>query len=366
MNCANEFARLYASVCALERSQFASPAALATITQTTGSTFRHAGSSMLVHADGTIVCALSGGCPQRDIVERARSVIDEGRAQLARYNRDSSLDVLMEMGCGGELEILIEPLGNSEDTRFLHAIAQMHERRESGFMATVFARNDIAVHPLRLVHGSSLLWNAFDDAAMSQRLIALGADANAHFTASTQRVQHANGPLDVLIERLRLPQVLILIGINAVSLALADFAATLGWRSVLVDHRTGSAPSTELPAGASTMHVSARDLLGRIPADAQCAAVIMTFDVEHDLAYLRALAQAPLGYLGAIGSRARAARMRGAVAGGRVHLNAPAGLDLGAENPQEIALAIAAEILARCNARSVGSLSTPGVSAPTA
>jgi xanthine dehydrogenase accessory factor len=356
MNCANEFAHLYASVCALERSQFASRAALATITRTVGSTFRHAGSSMLVHANGEVACALSGGCPQRDIVERAKAVIADGRTQLARYSRESSFDVLMEMGCGGELEILIEPLGNSEDIHFLHVIAKMHDRRESGFMATVFGHDDPAVHPLRLIHGSSLLWSDFHDTQMSQQLVALGLDAEARH-ASTQRLQDTNGPLDVLIERLRLPQVLILVGINAISLALADFAATLGWRSVLVDHRSGNAAPRELPKGASTMHASARDLLERIPADAHCAVLVMTFDVEHDLAYLRALAQAPLGYLGAIGSRARAARMHNAVAGGKVALNAPAGLDLGAENPQEIALAVAAEILAQCNARSVGSLS---------
>jgi xanthine/CO dehydrogenase XdhC/CoxF family maturation factor len=357
MNCANEFARLYASVCALEQLNFASPAALATITRTAGSTFRHAGSRMLVHADGEVVCALSGGCPHRDIVERAKSVISEGRAQLARYNRESSFDVLMEMGCGGELEILIEPLSDSQDTRFLHVIAQMHERREPGFMATVFARNGVAVRPLRLVNGSNQMWSAFEDVQMSQRLVALGVGADLHFSASTQYMQDANGSLDVLIERLQLPQVLILIGINAVSLALAEFAAALGWRGVLVDHRTGSDIPTELPGGISVMHASPNDLLGRIPADAHCAALVMTFDVEHDLAYLRALAQAPMGYLGAIGSRARAARMRTAVAGGKIPLNAPAGLDLGAENPQEIALAIAAEILAHCNERSVGSLS---------
>ncbi len=355
MNCANEFARLYASVCGLERSQFASRAALATITRTAGSTFRHAGSSMLVHANGEVVCALSGGCPQRDIVERAKSVIGQDRAQIARYSRDSSFDVMMEMGCDGELEILIEPLSRHADTRFLHAIAEMHERRECGFMATLFARDDVAARPRRLVHGSDLLWSDVDDAQTLQRLIALGVRANAQRTALMQ-LEHDAGQPDVLVERLHLPQVLVLVGINAVSLVLAEFAATLGWRSVVVEQRTGFALPAALPAGASSMHATARELSGRIPMDAYCAVVVMTFDVEHDLAYLRALTHAPVGYLGAIGSRARAARMRTAVAAGTTALHAPAGLDLGAETPQEIALAVVADILAQSNARSVASL----------
>jgi xanthine/CO dehydrogenase XdhC/CoxF family maturation factor len=357
MNCANEFSRLYASVQALELSNFASPAALATITRTTGSTFRHAGSRMLVQADGDVVCALSGGCPQRDIVERAKSVISEGRAQLAHYNRESSFDILMEMGCGGELEILIEPLSNDGDTRFLGVIAQMQERREPGSMATVFAHNDMVVRPRRLVHGVRQLWSDFEEAQLSQQLVALGVGADPHLTASMHRVQAAGGSFDVMVERLPLPQVVILVGINPVSIALAEFATTLGWRGVLVDYRSGSALPAELPDGFSAMHATPYDLPGRIPADTSCAVVVMTFDVEHDLAFLRELAQAPVGYLGAIGSRTRAARMHDAVAGGRVRLHAPAGLDLGAENPQEIALAIAAEILAHGNGSSVRSLS---------
>ena len=65
---------------------------------------------MLVHADGSVVCELCGGCPQRDIVMRAREVAANGVPRLVNYNPDSGLDVLIEMGCGGELEVLLEVL----------------------------------------------------------------------------------------------------------------------------------------------------------------------------------------------------------------------------------------------------------------
>ena len=77
-------------------------AALATLTRTHGSAFRHTGTRMLVHANGRAVCELSGGCPQRDIVTRARAVIADGKPLRVAYNAESGLDVLMEMGCGGE------------------------------------------------------------------------------------------------------------------------------------------------------------------------------------------------------------------------------------------------------------------------
>jgi len=81
-----------------------------------------------------------------------------------------------------------------------------------------------------------------------------------------------------------------------------------------------------------------------------------TFNIERDCEWLDALARAPLAYLGAIGSRERAQRMRAVVDAHGAHLYAPAGLDIGSETPEEIALAVTAEILAVLNAREGGSL----------
>ena len=123
MNASQEFLRLFAAVQQLRASQTPEPAALATIVRTQGSTFRRAGASMLVHADGEVTCALAGGCPQRDIVLRAQRVMEERTPALVPYNRESNLDLLMEVGCGGELDVLIEPLVQSHDFRFLDVLA---------------------------------------------------------------------------------------------------------------------------------------------------------------------------------------------------------------------------------------------------
>lgn len=353
MNSADEFDRLYDSVCGIERAGFVRSAALATITRTAGSTFRHAGSSMLIHEDGQVVCALSGGCPQHDIVERARRVIRDNAPELALYNRDSSLDVLLEMGCGGELEILIEPLGTPRDLAFLHALAQLHTRREPGFMATVYARNGavLAPRPQRLVHAARVVWNDIDNDAVVTRAVAV-----SH--AASTGVQRLDGALDMLLEVLRPQQLLVLVGINAVSLALAAIAASLGWKVMVVENAAAqNGQGSALPHGATLLRDTPGDLRERLAGDAWCAVVVMTFKLEQDLAYLAELARLPLSYLGAIGSRERSARMR-AMTGNAVRLHAPAGLDIGADNPQEIALSIAAEIMAQRSARNGASLSS--------
>ncbi|MDE2497953.1 MAG: hypothetical protein KGK35_09005, partial [Xanthomonadaceae bacterium] len=127
------------------------PAALATITATRGATFRRAGARMLVGADGNGVCELSGGCPQRDIVQRAQQAIVSGRPELACYNADSGLDVLMEMGCGGELEILIEPLSPRSATDFADSLATCLGQRIDARLATIFAIDGRVIAPQRMV-----------------------------------------------------------------------------------------------------------------------------------------------------------------------------------------------------------------------
>src|SRR5690606_970374 len=99
----------------------------------------------------------------------------------------------------------------------------------------------------------------------------------------------------------------------------------------------------------SPAHV--RELL---PLDANTSVLVMTHNVERDIAYLASLRDAPIPYLGALGSRERAVRMHGE--GGCAMLHAPAGLDIGSETLAEIALSVVAEILATLNRRSGGPL----------
>ena len=100
----------------------------------------------------------------------------------------------------------------------------------------------------------------------------------------------------------------------------------------------------------------AATVLEKVPLDAHSSALVMTFNIERDCEWLDALARAPLAYLGAIGSRERAARMHAVVSRHGAHLHAPAGLDIGSETPEEIALAVSAEILAVLNRREGRSL----------
>jgi len=353
MNSASEFQRLLAGVRELETADFAQRAALATIVRTQGSTFRRAGASMLVRED-RVVCSLSGGCPENDIIARAKKVIASDAAEIARYNDESAGDVLFEAGCGGELDVLIEPLTRSADTRFLDQLAQMHTQRTAGFMATVYACGSVALQPRprRLIWNGSAAWSDIDDAALADAILATGTSAPRP-CAYSERIDTAEGPCDVLFESVRPAHALAIIGANAAAVAMARSACALGWKTLLIDSQE---PPPGLPDAVYFIKAAPATILDKVSFDEHSSALVMTFNIERDCDWLDALARAPLAYLGAIGSRERAERMRAVVARHGAHLYAPAGLDIGAETPEEIALAVSAEILGVLNRREGRSL----------
>ena len=363
MNTPQEFADLLAGVQRLAAGGFAGGGgALATLTETRGSTFRRAGARMLVCADGTVVRGLSGGCPEADIVGRAREVIADGAARIVRYDRESGLDALIELGCGGELEVLIEPLRGPRDTAFLDAVAACLADRRSGVLASVFRKDGavLAPTPRRLVIDEGRIVHNGFGAGLISGLLADLASERVGPGPSRDTFEHGGSRWDVLLEPLIAPFRLHVFGINSGALALARIGAGLGWEVLLVDDQAGRPLPAPVPARVRHVAVPPNEVADRLAFDARSFAVVMTHHLGRDVDYLRALRAAPLAYLGAIGSRKRVQRLSDGSGLDADALHAPAGLDLGSETPEEIALAIAAEIVAAVHGRRGGPLRDSG------
>lgn len=333
-------------------------AALATIVRTHGSTFRRAGTRMLVYDDGQVVCELSGGCPQHDIVLRSLEAIDTGQPVLVGYNAESSLDVLMEMGCGGELDVLIEPLSTPQSTAFADALAQCLDQRRNAWLATVFAIDGAVVSPTHVVRcGQATLYDGLGDPMLADAIAA--AIGTGDFTPATmQRLPSRGGLADVLIEPVEPIHALVVIGSNTAARALLPVVNLLGWRITLVDQDPQRLRPADLPPDLPTVCAGPATIRDALALDAHSSVIVMTHNVEQDIAYLAALRDSPVAYIGALASRERALRMREEAGFGELRLRAPAGLDIGSETPTEIALAVVAEILAVLHRRGGGPLHT--------
>lgn len=354
MNTPQEFAALHAGLQRLAAAadtdgRLVQRAALATLVQTRGPTFRRPGARMLVCGDGAVVRGLSGGCPEADIIARACEVITLGAPRLLRYDREHGLDALIELGCGGELEVLIEPLAITADLAFGDAVAEVLDARRGGWLCSAVHHDDAPCAGRRLlVDDGRVTLDTLGDNALRDSLLARIAEVSPSAPPQLVTLSAGESRYAVLVESLMPPHALFIAGINTGSLTLARTLADLGWAVTLAGYPTP--PS--LPAG--VRHIDGGPELltrGDVRLDARSAAVVMTHNLERDIAFLQALAEHPLCYLGAIGSRTRAAKLCAGSGLAPPRLRAPAGVDVGAETPEEIALAIATELLATVNVR---------------
>lgn len=265
--------------------------ALATLVRTRGSTYRKVGTRMLIEPSGRAQGVLSGGCLEEQISRRGLEVIRTGHPELLEF------DTRRLFGCAGFLEILVEPITPVIGAgSFLTDLAQALARRERCQVQTRFEGDDL---------GSMLL-------------------------ARSALIEARQG---VLIDEIALPTRLLVIGAGPELLPLRAFCATLDWELQALEH-----PS-ELPA--------------TLIADSQTAAIVMTHNFGQDLAALNRLLPLGLPYVGLLGPRRRQAELlthlQESAPFPMVCLDAlysPAGLDIGSESPEEIALAIVAEITA--------------------
>jgi xanthine dehydrogenase accessory factor len=342
--------------------------ALATIVAVRGSTYRRPGARLLVPEDGAPIGNLSGGCLEGDVADVARVVMREGTARLAAWDLTADDDAVwgLGLGCNGAIEVFIEPADRAVGVAGALRTALELERPiglvtvvESGETAAVTPGSRLVVHPDGRVEGSLGSDHVEGAAVAAVRELLPGG-----------RSELRSLPLGVraFVEVLEPPVRLIVCGAGHDAVPLVRAAAALGWSPVVVDDRPAFLSSERFPE-AAFVHVDDPEAAAKVaPVDDRSCVVVMTHNFLRDKAYLRGFASTPLAYLGVLGPAARTQRLlmeladEGVpVAGLRDRLHGPAGLDLGAEGPEEIAHAIVAEIVAVRHGREGGFLrSRPG------
>ena len=320
------------------------PSALATILHARGSSFRRPGARLWLGAEKR-VGSVSAGWLEQDLAERSRDIVESGRPTVISYDTSSDDDVLWgtASGCGGRLEILLEPW--TEDLASMLSLAESTLSGRDG-CAIVHEWDGREVRRAFFRHEQKL------SCASELRSTALEALSSGR---SVMTVTETGGYR--LIEVMAPPIALTIFGSGEDARRTAALGASLGWSVVMV-HRSFAErnPSLEgvrfLPA-----------LSDAQPFDLRSAVVIMSHDYYYDAEILEAAATWPVGYLGIVGPVRRTndllktARLPGQALE-RIH--APAGLDLGGETPGEIAISIVSEIQAVLNGHRGGPLKESG------
>ncbi len=299
--------------------------ALATLIHVEGSSYRRTGARLLIAANGDYVGSISGGCLEAEVIRKAQWMVRNG-ATIQRYSTlfDDTAEIPYGLGCGGTVEVLIEPAKTPECSAL---IAAMQETL-AGKRRRVATRIPSEGQPL-------------------QRCIL--DESGEHVFRSREGMAGAATPF--FDEQLDPPQRLILFGAGDDAQPIVSMAALLGWTILVIDGRPQWARRERFPLAERVLAASSLDGLAITAED---AVVIMTHSYEQDRAWLAAALPSRPRYMGLLGSRHRSALLIGeacAKLGWSLEATcesifAPVGLDLGGDGADAIALATIAEIQA--------------------
>lgn len=338
-------------------------AAIATIVKTRGSVYRRPGARLLLTETGQQVGAISGGCLESDVFERAQPLLSQDGDTapiVVEYDTTASEDVVwgLGLGCNGAVQVLIESLNDVSACRQLEFIADCFQRHQPGAIATVFDTKgaiDTRVGSRLLMRSDGSI--EANEIADAQLTVCLLQDVDRLLaTGQTQVVTYPldSGTVEALIEIIHPPIRLLVFGAGYDAIPLVQLAKQLGWQAVVVDHRSSYVTLDRFPDADECVVCNPTDLHRRITLTPRTVAVVMTHHYLHDQALLRFLLPSPIRYLGLLGPKRRAQQLLDDLhttgftptAQQLQRLHAPVGLDIGSETPEEIALAITAEIQA--------------------
>ncbi len=292
------------------------PVVMVTVVGARGSTYRRPGARMVLVGSQRRAGCVSGGCLERDLERRAGFIVRGGGPVLQRY--DTSAEAVVQLGCGGEIDLLLEPLCEPE---LLDVFDRVCSNRE-----TLTVRTSIDDRP-----GEREIFHA------GKRVFASGRaalDGRACFE-----------------EVLRPSPRLLVVGAGHDAMPVAGLACALGWGVDVADFRRAWLTEERFPA--ARRHLLGPEALGagEPPREPGMVAVVMSHHVAYDAAALAGLLRderfLSVGLLGPphraaeVLERAQANRAFTSIE--QTRLRAPVGLDLGAEGPDGVALSILAE-----------------------
>lgn len=318
------------------------PVALATVVATWGSAPRTIGGKMALSTDGRIAGSVSGGCVENAVVEAGLEVLASGRPRLLKFGVSDDTAWSVGLACGGAIEVFVEPL--SEETYGPMRDALRGERPAA--VATVLRGAEAEVGRKLAVFSDGSVVGAINP-------LSLEAARSALAEGRSRRVEIGEGEIfvDVLLPSPRL----IVVGGVHIAVALVALAKTLGFRTILVDPREAFGNAKRFPHADEIISAWPAEALARIAPNAGTAVAVLTHDPKLDDPAIIAALASPAFYVGALGSARTQEKRHARLAAAGVdeaalsRLYAPIGLDLGGRSPEEIALAVMAQIVAARN-----------------
>ncbi|TDW47813.1 xanthine/CO dehydrogenase XdhC/CoxF family maturation factor [Flavobacterium sp. 270] len=291
---------------------------LATIVHVEGSSYRKEGTQMLIDEFGNITGALSGGCVEQEVIRQSASVFSSTCPKVFKY------DGRFRLGCEGSIYILIELFHPNNE--LIHLIENTIQQRQVFSLSCSFMTEEIS----RPDFGTSFEFNSITIYHSNYKK----ESDNLIFT---QKIESLNR--------------LCIFGIEHDAAKLSQMASFLGWEVIIIGSEYSTVNENDFPFAKSVLTIKPEDL----DQDLFCkntAIVVMSHNYSKDLRFLLNIINSKVRYIGLLGPVHRREKLLNAVLDTDLiiddelfdKIHGPAGMSIGSKTPEEIALAIMAEI----------------------
>ncbi len=338
--------------------------ALATVVARKGSAPMSSDAKMLVREDGSTMGTVGGGCLEAEVWQSGMDIIKSGEAEKLRF--DLTQDEAGDSGhiCGGVVDILVEPF-EAYDPDLLEEINGIRTKGQSAALATVVQvgpKGDPSLRAQKMLvrrDGSARgaippfeaeIWRE------SSQIMRQGQPAILEFmdeeARAGKRRRQPGEATEIFVEPITGWPLVYIFGGGHVSFCVAQAALLAGFRIAVVEDRPSFANAERFPMAEAFYVGEHPDVFGEIPVDESNYIAIITRGHANDEVALEWALGTPARYIGMIGSKSkvlltyRHLREKGFDREELIRrVHAPIGLDIGADSPGEIGLAVAAEFV---------------------
>jgi xanthine dehydrogenase accessory factor len=303
--------------------------ALATVIDTWGSAPVPVGGQLAIAADGSFAGSVSGGCIEGEVIAEAEDILAGGKPKTLQFGVADETAWNVGLPCGGQVKVFLERLEHDVGLSLLDRAVAARDGRRGLVLRT------------RLSDGRRQIFDRSD--------AGLPADVAARFHTGKSALQDAPDG-EVFLHALIPPARIIAIGATHIAQVLGQIARVAGYEMVVVDPRTAFAAAQRFPG----IRIEAdwpEAALGRLGLDPYTALAVLAHVSHIDDEALKVALRSDCLYIGALGSsRNHAKRLERLKAAGFSdaelrRIKSPIGIEIGAQSPAEIAVAVMAEIV---------------------
>ncbi len=326
------------------------PVAIATVIETWGSAPRKVGAKMALTASGKIAGSVSGGCVEGAVFDVGVEVLLTRHPQLLHFGVADETAWEVGLACGGSIEIFVEPL-DPVTYNFLHGLL---DEDEPFAVITIIRGLQEMLGKKLVVQRGGRIFGQIDPsidgiiAATARSALASGESRQHQINLPDTEIE----PFEVFIEVLQPAPTLVMIGGVHIAVALTTFAKALGYQTIVIDPRRAFGNMERFPHVDKLIQAWPGEAFMQVELTSSTAVASLTHDPKIDDPALKIVLASPAFYIGALGSRKtheerlRRLQEAGLTAERLKRIRGPIGLEIGANTPEEIAVAIMAEIVA--------------------